>query len=406
MSWSARLKAALSGDVSGADVTAMLAATAPLAALEQELAGRRLGAELDHAGHEWRVCMALAPIAAPLWLGESLVTLAQSLLDAEAESHPDRPSDLSPLIHALVAAVLQPVEAIIAEVSAALVDPARPSGLAVPFTVGPRGTIAAYQLPYPIPAPYARGLLLAATRIEGAAQLVLDDTESLVTRSPAPGWLTAALQRVGGELRAASARLGMLETRLVPVLRAPRPDEQALAGICVDLWDALNTALVIGQMLREPHLLPGAPPPQPDASAQAMPASAPITPYVTRPRQPAPGPRAPVAPQRQQLPPALPRSAPDQASAFSLRPAAPERPLALPRIEEGARATESPIAHGQDHRPGTSNTPHPRETQPPALPHIGAAGQPSIRAPHHEEPSHAGHDEPAPFQLPHIGPEA
>jgi len=413
MSWSARLKAALSGDVSGADVAAMLAATAPLAALEQELAGRRLGAELDHAEHEWRVCLALAPIAAPLWLGESLVALAQSLLEAEAASHPDRPSDLSPLIHALAAAILQPVAAIIAEVSAALVDPERASGLTAPLTVGPRGTIAAYQLPYPIPAPYARGLLLAATRIQGAAQLVLDDTESLVTQSQAPGWLTAALRRVGGELRAAAARLGMLDTRLVPMLRAPRADEQMLAGICVDLWDALNTALVTGQMLREPRLLPGAPAPQPYASVQAAPAPTPLPPPAPRPQPPAPSLIAPTAPRQQQPqqrpPAALPRIAPDQAAPFPPKPAAPERPLALPRIEEGARTAESPVTREPHHWLVTPDTPHPQEARPPALPHIGEADQPSIRPPRHGTPSHAAHDtnrdEPTPFQLPDIGPE-
>ena len=389
----------------------MLAATAPLATLEQELADRRLAAELDHAGHEWRVCTTLAPIAAPLWLGESLVALAQSFVEAEAGSHPDRPDDLSPVTHALVATLLQPVEAIIAEVSAALVDPARSSGLTAPLTVGPRGVAAAYPLPFPIPLPYARGLLLAARRIQGAAQLALDDTGSLVGRSPAPDWLTAALRRVGGELHAAAARVGMAETRLVLVLHAARADNETLAPLCADLWDALNTVLVAGQMLREPHLLPGAPPvsaPQISTYTQTMPAPAPLPPSVPRPQPPAPSPIVPATP-RQQPPVTLPRIAPDQASSTPSKTAVPERPFALPRIEEGARDATSPVMREPSHRPDTPAPPRQRDAQAPALPHIGEPDAPQNPAPHRDAPHQAvydaSHDEPQPFRLPDIGTE-
>ncbi len=398
MSWSARLKTALNGDVSGADVAAMLAATAPLSTLEQESAGLRLAAELDHAGHEWRVCTTLAPIAAPLWLGESLVALAQSLVEADAASHPDRPDDLTPLTHALAATVLQPVAAIIAEVSAALFDPTRPAGLTAPLTVGPRGTVAAYPLPSPIPTPYARGLLLAATRVRWAAQAVLDDTESLVGRSRAPDWLTTALRRVGGELRAAGARLDMLEIRFAPVARAVHADQETLAALCADLWDVLDTALVIGQMLRAPHLLPGAP----AVSAPGAPAPIPGAPA------PIPSPITPAAPRRQPAV-ALPRIAPDQASTAPSRMAVPERPFALPQIEEGARDATSPVMREPNHR---TDTPAPRrrqEAQPPPLPQIGEPDAPPIPAPRRDTPHHtahdANHDEPQPFRLPDIGTE-
>jgi len=405
MSWGARLQAALSGDVSGADVSSMLAATAPLADLSRDLADRRLGAELDHAGHEWRVCMALAPMAAPLWLGEALVTIAQSFVEAEAAGHPDRPYDLSPLAHALAVLLLQPVETTIAEVSAALIDPARPTGLTAPLTVGPRGVIAAYLIPDPVPLPYARGLLLATTRVQGAAQVALDDTASLVGRSSAPDWLTAALRRVGGELRAARVRLDAAEVRLAPLLRAPRADYGTLPALCAELWDVLNTALVTGQMLREPHLLPGAPPPHaPTPDAQASPA-----PPVVREQ------RAPISPA-----PVTPR--PIIAAAPSPRPPPQpkvERPVVLPSVGDGVREVPAPLpapARREPDQPTTPTAPaHPHD-EAPALPMIGvpnapdASATPAPRHPRREPPTHptqsndyVNKEGPEGFQLPRIG---
>jgi len=408
MSWGARMKAALSGDVSGADVAAMLAAAGSLSALGQELADRRLAAELDHAGHEWRVCMALAPIAAPLWLGEALVTFAGSLVEAEAAAHPDRPSDLSPVAYALAVAALRPVTAIVAEVSAVLVDPSRPSGLTAPLTVGPRGAVAAYPLPIPVPAPYPRGLLHAAALIQGAAQAALNDAEALVGRSSAPGWLTAALRRVGGELRAAQARLDMTEVRLGVLLRAPRADraqEEALLALCADLWDALNTGLVIGQMVREPHLLPGAP--------TAAPATEPRA--VTPP--------AASFPLAASFPPSASPASPPDARQGSRRPpgAAPERPLAVPEGGDGVRdiprdAPASPAA-AEETAGGGADPPATRQGQgqdaPLTLPRIGApdplpASRPDALVrpanPAHPAPS-ATPDESDTFRLPRIGPD-
>ncbi len=405
MSWGARLQAALSGDVSGADVSSMLAATAPLTDLSRELADRRLGAELDHAGHEWRVCMALAPMAAPLWLGEALVTIAQSFVEAEIAGHPDRPYDLSPLAHALAVLLLQPVETTIAEVSAALVDPARPTGLTAPLTVGPRGAIAAYLIPDPVPLPYARGLLLAATRVQGAAQVALDDTASLVGRSPAPDWLTAALRRVGGELRAARVRLDAADVRLAPLLRAPRADYSTLPALCAELWDVLNTALVTGQMLREPHLLPGAPSPHAPTPDAQSPHGTPL-----------------VREQRPPISPAPVTLRPTITAAPSPQPPTPpkvERPFALPSVGDGLREAPAPLPAPARREPNQATTPtttpHPHD-EAPALPKIGvpdASATPAPRQPRHEPPTHPTHDdsyvnnkEPEGFQLPLIGSDA
>ena len=136
MSWGAKIKAALHGDMDGADVAALLAASRVLAALRQDLEGRRLDLQLAHATagasptpaiEEWRVADALGEIAARLWLVENLVMLAQSLYDAESDAHPEAPGAMSGIAHSQALALLQPMESIIAEVSAALVDPTPPT---------------------------------------------------------------------------------------------------------------------------------------------------------------------------------------------------------------------------------------------------------------------------------------
>ncbi|MCA1598307.1 MAG: hypothetical protein LC769_04695 [Chloroflexi bacterium] len=172
--------------------------------------------------------------------------------------------------------------------------------------------------------------------------------------------------------------------------------------MCAELWDVLNTALVTGQMLREPHLLPGAPPPHaltPDA--QASPA-----PPVVREQ------RAPISPA-----PVTPR--PIIAAAPSPRPLTPpkaERPFALPSVGDGLREAPAPQPAPTRREPDQTITPtapaHPHD-EAPALPRIGgpdASATPTPRQPCHETPTHPTHDGsyankegPEGFQLPRIG---
>src|SRR5437016_5124053 len=124
MSWGAKIKAALHGDVDSADVAALLASTRALTALREDLAGRRLDVELAHgkdataasaAGEAWRVADELGQVTGPLWLAEGLVALAQSIYDAEAQAHPDAPGTMSAVAHNRAVALLQPVASIITE---------------------------------------------------------------------------------------------------------------------------------------------------------------------------------------------------------------------------------------------------------------------------------------------------
>jgi len=184
--------------LAAATSTRLLAASGSLDILRQQLADRRLSAQIDHIGEEWRVLADIAPLAMPLWLGDGLVTLARSLCEAEAEAHPDRPNSLSPASHDLAAAVLRPIDTIVAEASAAAADPNRPPWIVAAIMVGPRGEVAAFSLPRPVPVGYVTGLLLAAERLHGAAGLLLADLTALLQPSQPPDWLAAGIHACQG----------------------------------------------------------------------------------------------------------------------------------------------------------------------------------------------------------------
>lgn len=352
MTWAERIRATWSGDLAGGDVQALLAASGSLDILRQQLADRRLSAQIDNIGEEWRVLAAIAPLTLPLWLGDSLVTLARSLCDAEAEAHPDRPNGMSAASHSLAVAVLRPIETIVAEASAAAADPGRPHWLTAAVMLGPRGEVAAQSLPTPIPAGYVTGLMLAAERLHGAAGLLLAELTALLQPSKPPAWLPAAIQRVKGDLAAAGARLAMLRARLNMAVPDPRHFQAGLHGdslppLCHDLWEVLNAALVGGQRLSDPRLLPGA--------REAVPQPAPKP--LAQPNRPLPSPPTIVAP--------VVSSPPRPASPPVLRV---ERAVDLPDIQT------LPAPSGQRRQLVTDHAPQPAMPQPPqpsALPEIG-----------------------------------
>jgi len=358
--WTERIKAALSGDVAGGDVTAMLASTTPLDAMHQQLDDRRLSARIAHVGEEWRVCLDVAPIAAPLWLADSLVTLVQALVEAEAAWHADQSGLLSEASHSLAVAALQATDSIITEVSAALVDPARPSRFTAQLRVGPRGEIAALPFPDPLPPGYANGLLLAAERVIGAAGMLRADVSTLVQRSPAPPWLTAGLRHVEGELAAHGTRLSMLRTRITQAAAGAVP-----AAVGEELWSVLNAALQSGQMVANPRQMSGAlldsARPSPAAASPSRSASPDVA--AARPAPSSPAPTVPpsrgnsrVAP----TPPVSPRTAPDS-----------ERVRTLPDIQP----MPEPPQRSRPLLAGTEGTKHHAPTSRPAdsaaLPEIG-----------------------------------
>jgi hypothetical protein len=344
MAWNARLKAAWRGEVSNADLSAMFAATSSLTKLQQALDDRRLAAEIEHTGHDWRAVLAVGQIAAPLWLADALVSLADSLYDAETRSHADRPSSVNPYIHDLVAALLAPVEDIIADVTAALADPRHRPALTAPLHVGPSGDIAEGDPPDPISLPYAQGLSAGAVRLHTSASAVLMSLQAAIARSESPNWLAAGIQRLDGELQAAGARLDMSGVRLASLVGTHNGDPAALAEICRDLWLIIGASVVAGQVLSDPHLLPEA-----AAAAQSSPRTPPQSPSRTPP--------PPVAPPAVTTTPMAP-------------PPAPVERVVLPNIDAGA----APL---RPHREALS--PDPRSPAPPAdvaLPVIGEPAQP------------------------------
>lgn len=360
MSWSARFKAAIQGAVDGADVRALLVATTPLSTLRQGLEDRQLEAELAHTGQEWQVAVDLGEIAAPLWLAEQLVMLAGSLVDAEAEANTGRQGLMSAASHNQALLLLQPVGPLIAELSAALVDPARHPSLPLPFAVDWHSSSLGNPLFAFPPAPaYPRGLLRGAERLEGATHLALQNLTALVSRSTPPPWITAALSQFRGELAASGSRVEMIRTRSAMLLNQQALDERAMSQMVADLWQVINGYLRAGQLIAAPRLLPGAP--RPPASPVHLPPSTPGY--------------GPAASSLQAPPPAaipLPQAPP---------PAERDRtiPAIRPVWQTGTRPPSEPAPAEETARP---------------LPRIGD----SNTAPRHTTPNHGAH------ALPEIAP--
>lgn len=337
MDWGARLRAAWHGEVSNADLGAMFAAAARLGDLQQALADRRLAAEIEHAGHDWRALLAVGPLAAPLWLADALVALAGAFYDAEsptqAPARADHPSSISAYTHDLIADLLAPVEDILADVTAALADPGHRTALIAPLCVGPGGELAGERLPDYPSLSYARGLATGARRVHTSAAAALADARAAVAKSEAPDWLAAGLRRLDGEIQGAGARLDMSELRLTPLLgERSGGDPAALAAVCRDQWRVVDAAIVAGQAIADPHLLPEAR----TVSQRAAPATT-------------PWPRSSVAPP---IAPPPPRRT---------------RPVPLPQIAEGAPSTSD----RRDTAPAPERHPAPASL---SLPVVGGQG--------------------------------
>jgi hypothetical protein len=403
MDWGARLRAAWRGEVPDADLGAMFAASASLDGLRQALADQRLAAQIEHTTDDWRALLAVGALAAPLWLAETLVALAGAFYDADTQTHPARAGTVSAYTHELVGRLLAPVQDIVAEVTAALADPARRPALTAPLRVGPGGDIADLPLPEPVPEPYWRALAAAARRVHTSASAALGEVQAVVTRPPAPDWLAAGFQRLDGSLKAAGARLDMDEVRLPALAQAHGANPAAPGPLSRDLWMVVDAACVAGQMVADPHLLPEA-----VAARPAVPGSQAVGAGHDFAQYP------PMAPRRERTPPvSLPRI-PEGAPASPPQPAnhpsagdefqhgAPQRDLPLPSI--GPKDTPSgagqspggqPAAHPATHPLPAIGGPEPPAAAPPTPPHHDAT-------PPSQRPASDDRDEP-PIRLPEIG---
>jgi len=261
----------------------LFAATAGLSELRQALEDHRLAAKIeaahiehagDHVSDGWRALLAVGQIAAPLWRADALVDLAGAFYDAEAQSHPDRPSSISPCTHDLVAALLSPVEDIIADVTAALADPQSRHDAGRPATYRARRRHRrGAPLPIPSPSPTYAGLATGARRLHTAAAADLAAAQAAVAASSPPDWLAAGLRRLDGELQATGARLDMAEVRLAAALGPGGGDYSSLASVCRDLWAIVGRRRRSGTNRIGPAPAAGGGPPTRGNNGRAMVAS-------------------------------------------------------------------------------------------------------------------------------------
>jgi hypothetical protein len=319
----------------------------------------------------------LAPIAGPLWLAEELVSMAQSLSDAEESDHPDRPAVMTSLTHGQILVLLEPLDALIGEIAGMLADPRRRPAVRLPMLMRPYSSTGAGLTTEYVPLPYVRGLLGGTSSIVGATQLLVVDDTKFFGHPQVPSWVTRAFTTAQGDLAALQTRLEAVQNRSAPVLSRRPADEAALRELALNLWDLANTALELGQRLVSPTLLEGAQPlppprqaaPQPVTGGGAptapptVPQQSPAAPLPT-PASPAPEPpgvrRDPATVQPANPPPAPP-----------LRPPVPpeERVAPMPQID-----IAPPQQSSGPRRPATP------ADQPRPLPQIGGAtGEPAPR---------------------------
>lgn len=405
--WNA-VKAAWRGEISGADLAAMFAATAGLPRLHEALEDRRLEARIAQsaqAGAEWRVTLSLGRIAAPLWLADALVALAGAFYDAETQPHSGRPSSINPYIHDLVASLLLPVEDIVAEVTAALADPRRPATLMLPLLVGPGGDIADYDLPRSPSVAYVGELARGARGVHTSAAATLATLRAATASSSSPAWLEAGLRRLDGDVQAAGARLDMAEVRSTAAQATRGEDPLVLEALCRDLWGIIRVAVVAGQLSADPHLMPEAAAAAQAGAPPSLSEQAPQSPPAPPPRQvdalPLPWIDAGAAPlvRREDTPAAT-------------HPATHVDNMPLPRIGEGApsphetaRATPVPGTPPPDSSSPAVAFPTIGELPMPATPHPESAQspKPASQAPHAQQsPTDAQNDAPT-VTLPEIG---
>lgn len=365
MSWAGKIKNAFEGVVDGSDALARLASGAPLASLRRQLADRRLDVEIANLDEPWRVPFVLSTIAAPLWVAEGLIGLAQSLSDAEVAAHPDRPTAMASLTHDQIMALLEPIAMLQGEISGAIADANRRSSLSLPLLARPYANTAAGLMAERVPVPYLRGLLAGVSSLSGTVQLLLEDYAPFMNHPSAPAWVHGGIASLKGDLAAAQARLDAAQAGSGPVLRQPAPDEAALRTLAIDLWQVANTYLKLGQQIASPSLLPGAQTP-PLRASEVQPSAGVST--TTTGSQRTAG-----------VPPEAPSSARGDASTGPLPGPAPraerqtpviEVPRTIPEI--GGRSTPAPAHDTPAHAPAP--------VQPRTMPEIGGPGAPAPAA--------------------------
>jgi hypothetical protein len=345
LSWAGKIRSAFEGMVDATDAQARLAAAASLAGLRQQLADRQLEAQIENVQEPWRVPFALAPIAAPLWLADALVSLAQALQEAEEADHPDRPMVMTSLTHGQILTLLEPLDALTSDVAGVLADPRRHRTVSLPLLARPYSPDGTGLTTVNVPLPYVRGLLSGTVSSVGATQLLFAEYTSFLGHPQAPAWLARAFAAAQGDLAALQSRLDAVQGRSGPLLSRHPADEAALRDLALNLWNLTNTALGLGQRLASPLLFEGAqplPPPRTPATQPATPARAQQAPSIP---VPAPAPLTPPAP----APPTPPVAAPPVMPSPPPPSPVAERSVPMPRIEiapeeghDGPRVTAAP----------------------------------------------------------------
>ncbi len=355
---SARIRATLQGDVDASDLREAIAATRPLYDLRQRLDDLRLEREVAGTG-PWPITLECGPIAAPLWLADLIVAVAQSIVDAANPAGADGPVLMGRHTREHALALLALVGPILIETGARLADPAHIMALSMPLTLGldDGGYLRKTLNAVPLDPIYLRGLLRAADYAQGAATMPLGAAHTMAAERATPRWVGDVVAAVSeAPLAAAAIRLDSARARCAPLLHDGKVGQDTLYAVIPDLWRAIDAYSLAAQVALYPYL--GAPGRTPAADV-ALPPQSPeqaAPPTIPAPTIPAPTIPAPPPPPQPAVSTVSPSSGPLAGRAFPVEPEGgvarrvdpalwnARAPYAAPRPDEAAPATATTAA--------------------------------------------------------------
>lgn len=250
MSAGARLRAAIKGEVSAADVEALLRGSGQLEDLRQQIEQRRAVDEVAHPGRPWETHAEMGTALAYFWVAQGFIAIARVLKEVDDESDPGTRGYMPPISHDQALALLRQAPDFLALTAAALANPSYEGDRTLPVSLHPR-----IEARGRCPAQHLKGMLRGAQYLDRYAQVEVESYCGTVAQGDAPPEILAASRRLQGELARAQSHLRTAEQTVSPILNGERVSQQAHEDAENSLWESLQTYVWLGQIVAIPALL-------------------------------------------------------------------------------------------------------------------------------------------------------
>lgn len=250
MSVGTRLRAAIKGEVSAADVDALLRGSGHLEELREAIAQRREAGELTHPGRPWETHAEISHALLYFWVAQALATIARALKEVDDETDPATVGYMPPATHTQAMSLLRQVPDFLALTAAAVADPTYEGDRALPVSLQPR-----IEVEGRCPPPHLKGLLRGAQRLNEYAQVEVETYCGTLSHPDVPEQVASAMRRLQAELARAQSNLRTAEAAVMPILNGQRVDQQTHEEAENYLWSSLETYMWLGQIVAMPSLL-------------------------------------------------------------------------------------------------------------------------------------------------------